>query len=410
MTVSKPGRHTLAAAMLAISSTLAVPAFAQEDSSLDPSGGSSAIASRHGQRPSKKKKEEVPAAPARYPNATRKAPELRATAKNVEPLNAMLELYNGGKLPEARAAADAIIANPASNAYDKAFAARLAGAAAAQGNDDAAALGYVQQAIDADALGNDEHLDAMLFKAQLQMRAKDYAAALASADGFMAASGATPPDALMIRGNALYRLGRYADAAVALKQAVAADPSHADWQALLADALTRSGNVAEAQKVADTALADPGNAAARYNLVQALIDGGQVDKAVAMLEKMRAAQQLDENGYSQLFTAYANTRGKEKETAAVIEEGMAKGLLKADYNTEIALAQSYYFSDQVAKAIATYQKASALAKDGEVDLNLARIYLNEQRISDAKAAAQKALSRGVKNPADAKKILALPGK
>ena len=38
MTVSKPGRHTLAAAMLAISSTLAVPAFAQEDSSLDPSG------------------------------------------------------------------------------------------------------------------------------------------------------------------------------------------------------------------------------------------------------------------------------------------------------------------------------------------------------------------------------------
>ena len=56
MTVSKPGRHTLAAALLAISSTLAVPAFAQEDSSLDPSGGSSAIASRHGQRPSKKKK------------------------------------------------------------------------------------------------------------------------------------------------------------------------------------------------------------------------------------------------------------------------------------------------------------------------------------------------------------------
>lgn len=411
MTHSLPGRRTLAVALLAITSTFAaLPALAQEDSSIDPSGGSSAIASRHGNRPSKKKAD-TPATPSRYPNATRQAPDARATAKGAEALNAMLDLYNGGKMPEARAAADAILANSASNAYEKAFAARIAGSAAAQGNDDAAALRYAQQAIDANALGNDEQFDTMLFKSRLQMRQKDYAGALASVNAFLDASKSTQADAIATRGQALYALNRFGDAAAALKQALAADPAHPDWQALLVDSLTRSGDVAAARQLAESAAKDPGNAAARHNVVRALIDAGQVDQAIAMLEKLRTSKQLDADGYEQLFEAYSKAKNKDAETAQVIEEGLAKGLLKNDdYNTQLALAQSLYFSDQVDKAIVAYKRVSDLAKDGEADLNLARIYLNDQRIPEAKAAARKALSRGVKNPADANKILALPGK
>lgn len=406
------GRRTLAVALLALTSAIAQPAFAQEeqDSSVDPAGASSGIASRHGNRPQKKKTEEA-AKPARYPNTTRQAPKQHASAKGVKALNAMLDAYNGGKLPEAKAAADAILADAASNDYEKAFAARIAAQVAIQAKDMPAALRYTQQAIDANALDNDDHLDQLLLKAQLQMQQQDYANALASADAFIAQAGASPASALVIRGNALYRLNRYPEAVTALRQALALEPNHPDWQALLADALTKSGNLEEAKKVAESvAAADPGNAAARFNLVQTYVDAKQYDRAAELLEKMRAAGQLDEGGYQQLFTAYANSQGKEEQTIQVINEGLGKGLLKPSYNLYIALAQSYYFSDNVPKAIENYKQASALAKDGQVDLTLAKIYLNEQRISDAKAAARTALSRGLKNPAEANRILALPGK
>ena len=39
--------------------------------------------------------------------------------------------------------------------------------------------------------------------------------------------------------------------------------------------------------------------------------------------------------------------GKEKEVISVINEGMQKGVLKPDQQTYLALAQSYYYSDQI---------------------------------------------------------------
>jgi hypothetical protein len=86
MPKSLPRRHTLAVALLALSSTLGVPAFAQD-------GAASAFESRHGDRAAKKKDEA--AKPARYPNATRKSPSEHASAKGVKKLNAMLEAFNG---------------------------------------------------------------------------------------------------------------------------------------------------------------------------------------------------------------------------------------------------------------------------------------------------------------------------
>ena len=46
-------------------------------------------------------------------------------------------------------------------------------------------------------------------------------------------------------------------------------------------------------------------------------------------------------------------------------------------------------------------------QDGETYLNLARVLHAEGRIPEAKQAAQQALAKGVKNQADAKKIINL---
>ena len=60
-------------------------------------------------------------------------------------------------------------------------------------------------------------------------------------------------------------------------------------------------------------------------------------------------------------------------------------------------------------AIEAYRKAAPLATDGETYLNLAKVLWQEDRLSEAKAAAREAMAKGLKNSDDAKKILAVPG-
>ena len=128
-----------------------------------------------------------------------------------------------------------------------------------------------------------------------------------------------------------------------------------------------------------------------------------------MLEKIRTSGQLETaDEYRQLYATYLNMDGQESQAIAVIEEGLAKGILQPNYEAYVALAQSYYFSKQDAKAIEAYQKAAPLDEDGETYLNLARVLWQADRIAEAKQAAQQALDKGLDTPEDARKILALP--
>lgn len=354
----------------------------------------------------------IAAVPTKYPSATRSVPVGKATAKGSKVLQAILRTFNENKSAEARASVDAFLAEPAWSPYEKAFAAQLGAQIAIQKQDYPGALKYAEVALTQNSLDNDAHFGLMLQRAQILMMQKDYAGALSGVDRFLAESGSTEVEPQVTRGNALYRLGRYAEAAAVLKPVVSADPSRADLQQLLADALARSGNAGEATRYAEAAAQkNPADKQARFNLVQNYLQNKQVNKAAEVLQSMRKDGQLTDDGdYRQLFAIYANIEGKEVETAEIINEGFAKGVLKRDYSAYLALAQSYYFSNQVDKAIEAYRKAAEMGKDGEAYLALARVLHNEQRTSESKAAAQLALSKGLKRPEEAKKILALPTK
>ena len=107
-----------------------------------------------------------------------------------------------------------------------------------------------------------------------------------------------------------------------------------------------------------------------------------------------AGQLTEDRDYRQLFTVYLNLDGKEREAATVIDEGLAKNILKGDHNTYLALAQSYYFSEQMPQAIDAYKKAAPLDDDGETYLNLARALWAADRVKEAKEAAQQAIGKG----------------
>src|SRR5688572_5525163 len=113
MTVLPSRRHSLLAAAIAavIAVTAIVPAQAQT--------AADRAAQRREERKADKNKDKK--AEVAYPNAKRTSPDTKASAKGQPKLKKLIDLYDAEKNPEARAAADQIIANEAFNGYERAF-------------------------------------------------------------------------------------------------------------------------------------------------------------------------------------------------------------------------------------------------------------------------------------------------
>lgn len=404
-----PVRHALSAAVLALFLTgAATETYAQSASDAFNVG----TKGRKARKEAKQEKTQAAKAEAKYPDATREEPEAKASARLSKDLKKIFDAYEEDDAAKVVPLADAMIANEKANAYERSIAARLA-AASLVGDDDAKAIAYLQKAIEFNGLSNNEHYDSMLMLGQLQMQTDNDAQGLATLDKLVAETGTTNPDVQAIRGNALYRLERYPEAITALKQAIdtAGAEANPQWQQLLMAAYFDSDQAGEAAGIAEAQLAkNPNDKKLQMNLASIYMQAGQDDKAMALLEKMRAQGQLtEERDYRNLYALYLNSEGHEKDGIAVIQDGLEKGVLKPDFQTYVALGQAYYFTDQPAQAIENYQKAAPLAPDGETYLNLARILWGEGRLGDAKQAAQKALDKGVKKPEEARKILAQKG-
>ncbi len=343
-----------------------------------------------------------------YPDATRKEPDLKASAKLGPKLQKMFKAYDEDDTAQVQTLADEIIADDKANAYEKAIAARVIGSMLLN-TDDAKAQAYLQQSVDLNGLSNNDHYESMLVIAQLQLQQDKYAEALATLDKFLAETKSQNPEHQVLKGNALYRLERYPEAIAVLKPAIESSPEpRADWIQLLMGAYADGGQPQEAAKLAEQVAAKtPADKRAQMNLAATYIQTEQFDKAAVIYEKLRASGQLTEDrDYRNLYILYLNSEGKEKEAISAINEGLEKGILKPDHQAYVALAQAYYFADQAGPAIEAYKKAAPLAPDGETYLNLAKVLANEGRAAESKQAAQQALDKGVKNPDDAKKLLA----
>ena len=357
---------------------------------------------RRNRRSQKEQKAEV-----RYPEATRAEPKEKGSSKMGKKLQKLIDAFNESKFEEAKPVAAEILADSNANNYDKALAAFLAAQVAYNLDDNAGAEGFAKQAIELNGLDNNNHFTAMQFLAQLQLQDDKYADGLATIDRYLTESKSTKPEDLVIKGNALYRLERYKEAAATLRQAVDASPQPKnEWLQLLMASYADAGQNEEAIKLAEQLAAkSPDDKKAQTNLASVYMQADKMDKAAAILEKLRTSGQMtDEREYRQLYTTYANMEGKEKDTIAVINDGIQKGILKPDYQSYVALAQAYYYSDQIPQAIDAWKKGAPLSKDGETYLNLAKVLYQENRLPEAKEAAKSALAKGVKKPDHAREV------
>jgi tetratricopeptide (TPR) repeat protein len=372
--MKKQSTRTSLITLTLVAAFAAAPAMAQQDYG---NVGSQSMRAKHEARLKKLKGEQKASepAPAQYPQATRQEPETIATKEGLKKLQDVQKLYETQDYAGTIAKADAIASDASSNAYEKAFAYQLAGSAAAANGDDATAARNFEQALAANGLDNNNHYTVMYNLAATQYGLGQNDKALQTIDRFLAETKSEKPEAQTLRGGLLFAQERYAEAAELYAGMLAAHPE-------------------------DKTL--------RMNAVAAYQQADQPDKAVALLADAQAKGQLTQDSeYRALYVSYINA-DKDKLAMSVIEDGVAKGVIKPgpelarDY---MVLGQRAYAASDLATAIQMYAKAAPMAADGEAALNLAKIYAEAGKPTEAKAAAQQALDKGVKDTAAARKLL-----
>lgn len=343
-----------------------------------------------------------------FPNATREDPTIKPNSRLTKQLQKMFALNDDEKFDEAIVVADELLAHKGAGAYERSLAYQIKAYALIEKDDYAGAMPLLQKVLDEDGLPNDNHFQLMLQLAQMQLQEEQYDASLKTFDRFFAEARSEKPEYLAMKGNALYRLERFDEAAVVLKRAIdAADKPQDAWNQLLMATYFDQDKPLEAARVAEEIVArNPNDKKTLMNLSAIYAEADRFDKSIEVLERARAAGMFtEERDYRQLFSIYLNAEGKEGQAIEVINDGLAKGVLKPGADLYIALGQSYYFTDRIKESIEAYRKALPFAKDGEPALNLARVLTNEEDYAGAKAAAQEALKKGVKRPGDAWMVL-----
>lgn len=345
-----------------------------------------------------------------FPNATRSEPRtLKISESNSKKINEAYAFLDEGEDAKAREILQGILDNARSSPYEKALC--LQGLSQILYNEDdiAGAIEANEKAIALDSLDNKSHFNLVYQVAQMNLMDERYDGALAAIDRWTALTGNETAEALALKGNALYRLERYPEASAAMQKAIDMSPDPSDtWQQILVASYYDAENFPEAAKAAEAILAkDPSKKTVARQLASIYIEMEQGDKAIAVLEGAKSRGLLtDAADLRQLFQLY-NYVEKPAEAARTINEGLAAGILKEDFDTLKGLGDSWVLTAQLAadesaqqkeafdKAIEAYGRASPLAKDGEMDFVRAQLLIQEkERFADGKAAMNQALSRG----------------
>jgi Flp pilus assembly protein TadD len=355
-----------------------------------------------------------------YPNATRAEPKLDLKSeKDQKAINEGLDAANNGDKDKAMQILQPLAdGSGTSSKYAQALA--LQGIANMKYNDGdvKGAITTLKQALDIGVMPNDTYFQLKYMYTQFLVADEQYAPALQSLQEWRAEGKKETSDSYGLEGNIDYRLEKYPEAIAAITKAKSMPDAKAQgsWDQILAASYAETG---QGDKAADLAAAElaknPNDPTAMNNAASALIQSQKYPEAIALMEKGRAAGAFkDEKQYVNLAKVYLIDGQEHSErqesnatkSAAVLEDGIAKGVVKPSAEVYKLQGDAAITGGNSKAALAAYQKAAPLAKDGEVTLSVARLQLQENKFGEAKKAATDAISKGVQHKGQAYMVLA----
>ncbi|WP_448095724.1 tetratricopeptide repeat protein [Luteibacter yeojuensis] len=355
-----------------------------------------------------------------YPNATRTEPKLDLKSeKDQKAINEGLDAANNGEKDKALQILQPLAdGSGTSSKYAQALA--LQGIANLKYNDGdvKGAITTLKQALDIGVMPNDTYFQLKYMYVQFLVADEQYAPALQALQEWRTEGKKETADSYGLEGNIDYRLEKYPEAIAAITKAKSMPDAkpQGSWDQILAASYAETG---QGDKAADLAAAElaknPNDPTALNNAASALIQAQKYPEAISLMEKGRAAGAFkDEKQYVNLAKVYLidgqdHTDRQEANAAKagqVIEDGLAKGVVKPSAEVYKLQGDAAITGGNMKAALAAYQKAAPLAKDGEVTLSVARLQLQENKYGEAKKAATDAISKGVQHKGQAYMVLA----
>jgi tetratricopeptide (TPR) repeat protein len=350
----------------------------------------------------------------RYPNASRHEPKSDlSNPGDQKALQAAIDAVNGGDEAKAQESAQKVIDSSKSK-YAKGIAYQVLANLKFNAQDYKGAIENYQKVVELNSVTNDTYFDSMYNIAAADIADGQYQAALDQLKTWRDQGKRETAESYAIEGNAYYRQNKFPEAIAAIKKAQSMTNEPKDsWNQLLMAAYAESGQTGQASSVIEEQLKkDPSNKSVVHNAIVVYTQNNENDKALALLEQERKQGMItDEKDYvsaAKFYASIGQNAGKPEASAKggdVLQEGFSKGVVKASAENYKLMGDCYMIGQQEEKALAAYSKASPLASNGDIDLTRAQILGSQTNWAEAKAVAEKAVSRGVSKPGKAYLLL-----
>ena len=320
----------------------------------------------------------------------------QSSQKFVKAFGKIADQYEADQYEEALAGL-AKLDTPKATPYEKGKIAQLRGFIAYNQDDLITGIEQFKIAVATDSLPNVEHFQLKLTLAELYHMNDQFPESIAAFDDWLKDADAVTGRNWALQAKNYFDQDQFEQALVYLDKAFATgDKPERAWQQMKANSLLSLERTDEAIAFGKTVLAENPDDAEFSNFLSALLlDAGKATEAVSMLEAMRAAGKLDkENLYINLYAGYREL-DRPKEAAALMSEGITKGIVKETRDRFLQIGEAYYDSEELVTALDAFRKAAALSPaDGTADLYAGQVLLDQEKPQEARAAFTAAIQKG----------------
>lgn len=281
--------------------------------------------------------------------------------------------------------------------YEKGKIAQLRGFIAYNQDDLVTAVEQFKLALATDALPNVEHFQLKLTLAELYHMNDQLAESIAAFDDWLKDAEAITGRNWALQAKNYFDQDDFANTLVFIDKAFATgDKPERAWQQMKANSLLSLERTDEAIAFGREVLASNPEDAEFVNFLSALLlDAGKAGDAVAMLEALRSQNKLvKENLYINLYAGYRDL-DRPKDAAAVMSDGISKGIVKESKERYLQIGEAYYDSEELPVALENFRKAAAISPDdGTADLYAGQVLLDQEKPQEARAAFAAAIQKG----------------
>jgi len=332
----------------------------------------------------------------KYPQATRKEPKVSMQPSDGTALNKAADLLNDGKDAEAQPYVEKVLANKKASPYAQAFARQLLGSIYWEADKPDDAIAEYRKALELDALPNNAQFDLLYRVAQTQLQSEKYDDALATLADWEKQTNSQNADELALKANTYYRLDRFQEAVDTMKKALSmTDKPNDSWMQILMASYFELDKFDEAAAIVQAQLQkEPNNKKLLNQLSQIYIQADKPEQALQVAAKAKSEGLVTTSeDYVQLAKLYA-LADKPKDGAATLKEGFAKNIVQGNYDTWKLQGDLCMQAEDDPCAIEAYGKASAQAKDGNVDYQLGYLQYYAGNSKQAVEALTAAITKG----------------